>query len=195
MLQAIQSALASTDLGEAALKDKPSTRGLYRVRIPYPEGLMDAPGKTAWVDTKKNEFFLNVHGGMPRPDGTQINAWYGPISLDVAAPASDGQLSDASRAKLMEEFNKNRLAGTLQWERGQTPIERRPNVVHEEELIHEKHPDGFTYTAVLKVGESWRPPSEHADPDSVKEFYVKRTGGLAGLTQHAGPFSLGSTDD
>ncbi len=81
VLGQVQNALTSTNWHDKLLPKKPSTTGLFQVSIPYPPGLMDAPGKTAWFDPKKDQFFLNVHGGMPRPDGTQVNAWYGPIPV------------------------------------------------------------------------------------------------------------------
>lgn len=56
-------------------------------------------------------------------------------------------------------------------------------------MMREKHPDGFAYTAMIPVG-ALTPTAPRADPNKVESFWVKRTGGIAGMTQYAGPFSI-----
>lgn len=76
--------------GKGARLDKaPDTRKLHMVRLPYPKHIQDYPGRTAFLDAKKNEFYLCVAAGPFAPPELQVQ-WFGPISLDkpAAAPAS-----------------------------------------------------------------------------------------------------------
>jgi hypothetical protein len=56
-------------------------------------------------------------------------------------------------------------------------------------LKQERHPDGFAFEALIPVG-ALTPTAPRQDPNSVDTFWVRRTGGIAGLTQYAGPFSI-----
>ena len=55
--------------------------------------------------------------------------------------------------------------------------------------MRERHPDGFAYSALVPVG-ALAPGAPALDPNKVNQFFVRRTGGIAGLTDFAGPFSL-----
>lgn len=56
-------------------------------------------------------------------------------------------------------------------------------------LMSEKHPDGFSYTALVPVG-ALSPTAKALDPNKAKSFFIERTGGFAGLTQYTGPVSI-----
>jgi hypothetical protein len=56
------------------------------------------------------------------------------------------------------------------------------------ELFRERHPDGFTFTAMFPTGPLV--PGSGRDPNEATSFYVRRDGGLAGLSQLSGPFKL-----
>ena len=56
------------------------------------------------------------------------------------------------------------------------------------DLYKERHPDGFAYTALVPAG-ALRPGVE-PDLSNVKNFFVERSGGFAGMTRVAGPISL-----
>ncbi len=56
-------------------------------------------------------------------------------------------------------------------------------------LKKDAHPDGYKYEALIPLG-ALTPTAPQADPNTVGSFWVKQTGGLAGLTQFAGPFNI-----
>jgi hypothetical protein len=56
-------------------------------------------------------------------------------------------------------------------------------------LETEKHPDGYSYTAYLPVG-ALSPTAPQMNPELVKQMYIERTGGLAGLTESTGPIDI-----
>lgn len=56
-------------------------------------------------------------------------------------------------------------------------------------LKKERHPDGFAFEALIPVG-ALTPTAPRQDPNGVDTFWVRRTGGIAGLTQYAGPFTI-----
>jgi hypothetical protein len=91
----------------------------------------------------------------------------------------------ATKAKLLKAFDKLAKAGSLHY--GNTPpagvrFVRVP-------LKAENHPDGFSYTALIPVG-ALRPGVKPLDPNKAKDFVIERSGGFAGITQYAGPFSI-----
>ncbi len=75
-------------------------------------------------------------------------------------------------------------AGT-QWHNSM-PIGSRFETVF---LSRERHPDGFQFEALIPTG-AMTPTAPQKDPNTVDTFWVRRTGGIAGLTQYAGPFTL-----
>ena len=56
-------------------------------------------------------------------------------------------------------------------------------------LKQEPHVDGFAFEAMIPVG-AMTPTAPRQDPNTVDSFWVRRTGGIAGLTTFAGPFTL-----
>lgn len=190
----VETAMARVDWGDTKLDAAPRLAGLYQMKLPYPEGLMDAPMKSAYVDPKKDQFYVHVYGGMPRPGGHQTSNWYGPIPLHGAAPTdADRTLTARSVTQLRATFAKFNDSGALKWTADSPPFSRS-QLLHEKELLRERHPDGFTYTAVLHVG-MFSDRNSALDPDQVNQFWVKREGGLAGTTMWAGPFSKEEGDN
>jgi hypothetical protein len=52
--------------------------------------------------------------------------------------------------------------------------------------------DNYSYAAMVPVG-ALAPGADVSDPNKATEIYIQRSGGLAGLTEYAGPIKLGST--
>lgn len=87
--QRIEGKLGSPELATPLAK-APDTRNLFLVRLPNPPGSADMPTRNAFVDTRKNEFYLSISGGFIPSLPVR---WYGPAQLDdivaqqTAAPA------------------------------------------------------------------------------------------------------------
>jgi hypothetical protein len=179
-------ALAAIENGVGAkLKSEPKLKGLFPLQLSNPlDVARDLPMQTAFVDMKKGTFFLKVEGGFVVDPSAKF---YGPFALAEKAPAS--ALSDQRIGEIRAAFNQANLAGTLNWQpRG--VIEGHLGVRFERvELMRERHPDGYAYTAYVPVG-ALSPTAPKADPNTVREVYIERTGGLAGWTQSVGPLTI-----
>lgn len=57
------------------------------------------------------------------------------------------------------------------------------------EMMRERHPDGYQFDVMVPVG-ALTPTAPRTDPNKVDSFWVRRSGGFAGLTQYAGPFTI-----
>ena len=100
-------------------------------------------------------------------------------------PEARPQVSKARTEAMIAAYNS---AKNVAWHNSM-PLGQRFESVP---LMREKHPDGFAYEAMIPVG-ALTPTAPRTDPNKVDTFWVRRTGGLAGLTQYAGPFTLGKT--
>ena len=91
----------------------------------------------------------------------------------------------ATKDKLLKQFNKLSTAGTVKYG-GAPPAGVRFVRVP---LKADRHPDGYSYTALIPVG-NLKPGSKPLDPNKAKDFVIERSGGIAGITQYAGPFAV-----
>ncbi|MBI1945809.1 MAG: hypothetical protein HYS27_08940 [Deltaproteobacteria bacterium] len=98
-----------------------------------------------------------------------------------------GEVTPERTAELIKTMQEAQLAQQLKWNRDGVPLGRR---MLEVPLMQERRPDGFSYTALIPVG-TLSPTGGMLDPNKVDTFYVRRTGGIAGLTQYAGPLTIG----
>ncbi len=175
----IQAKLSSIDYG-SPLVAAPDTKKLHLVRLPSDPRIMDAPSENAFLDPKKNEFYLCVHAGFMAPP-EMATQWYGPISLDKPKPVVSAQ----RQAQLLSAFETAENAGRIGWKAQGMPVGGRFERVS---LKADGHPDGYNYTALIPVG-ALSPTAPVADPNKVPTFYVERSGGFAGITMTAGPFT------
>ena len=128
--------------------------------------------------TKRNgEIKVKVDG-----DGTFISGSF------TRASQQGGEVTPERTAELIKTMQEAQLAQTLTWNRDGLPLGRR---MVEVPLMQERHPDGFSYTALIPVG-ALSPSGGMLDPNKVDTFYLRRTGGIAGLTQYAGPLTVGA---
>lgn len=104
-------------------------------------------------------------------------------------PRNANGVSDATLIALRGAASKALASKKIAWKpmAGGLPLGIRTLSVP---LFSEKHPDGFSYTALIPVG-VLAPGALTKDPNKVDSFYIQRTGGFAGLTQIAGPISRG----
>ena len=91
----------------------------------------------------------------------------------------------ATRQKLLKQFDKLSTAGVVKYGAHPPAGVRFVRVP----LKADRHPDGYAYTALIPVG-SLKPGAKPADPNKAKDFVIERSGGFAGITQYAGPFSI-----
>jgi hypothetical protein len=146
--------------------------------------MVDGNKLEAYVDASKKQFYLKSTGaGMGGPD-TIGPYWHGPISLSSANASP--KVSDATLSKMRGALNAS--MDSLEWRPPSQGVPLGVKVVRAP-LFAERHPDGFSYTAIIPVG-ALTPTAPTSDPNKAKQFYVERTGGIAGLTQVAGPISL-----
>jgi hypothetical protein len=180
-VEQIQAKLSTIDYG-SPLAAAPDTKKLHLVRLPSDPRIMDAPTENAFVDTKKNEFYLCVNNGFLAPSDIAVQ-WFGPISLDKA-PAAGG-VTAQRQAQLLSAFETAESAGGIGWKAQGMPVGGRFERVA---LKADGHPDGYNYTALIPVG-ALSPTAPVADPNKVPTFFVERSGGFAGITMTAGPFT------
>ena len=138
--------------------------------------------RQAYVDVAKKRFYL-VETRATATDHTRV---WGPLSLPkTEAPAVNG-VSAARADELRKEFGSLSQRGLIHYSRTGLPLGTR---MVEVPLMRERHPDGYAYSALIPVG-ALTPTAPQLDPNKVKEFYVRRTGGIGGLTDFAGPFTI-----
>ncbi len=105
----------------------------------------------------------------------------GPM-IHPAKPEAKTAVSQKHTEAMIKAFNG---AKNVQWHNSM-PLGSR---FESSPMMREKHPDGFAFTAMIPVG-ALTPTAPRADPNKVESFWVQRTGGIAGMTQYAGPFSI-----
>ncbi|MDP2341295.1 MAG: hypothetical protein Q8O67_10070 [Deltaproteobacteria bacterium] len=87
-------------------------------------------------------------------------------------------------AKMEKAFNDASAAGNVKWH-ASMPIGQRFETVS----IKRGTTDQDTLDALIPLG-AMTPTAPQADPNTVNSFWMKRSGGLTGLSQYAGPFSI-----
>ncbi|MCC7070110.1 MAG: hypothetical protein IT383_02240 [Deltaproteobacteria bacterium] len=136
----------------------------------------------AYVDVAKKRFYL-VETRPTLTDNTRV---WGPLALPKAEAPAQTTVTPARADELRREFGSLSQRGLIHYKRDGLPLGVR---MVEVPLMQERHPDGYAYSALIPVG-ALSPTAPMADPNKVKEFYVRRTGGIAGLTDYAGPFTV-----
>jgi hypothetical protein len=113
----------------------------------------------------------------------------GPAPADGATggPAGDSSVKPARAAAIRKVFDDAEKKG-IAW-KSSMPIGQRFESVP---LKQERRPDGYAYEALIPVS-AMVPNARRKDPNDVDTFWMRRTGGVAGRTQYAGPFSLPTT--
>lgn len=182
----IERALEGVDLG-AALACEPDVSKMHHVFLRDARPV-DGDRRDAYLDADKGEIYLKVTGaGMAGPH-TVGPFWYGPIALPEENPlAVRPEKADAMR----RIFNDVSARGLVEWKSPDMALPQDLPTVRVP-LMKERHPDGFTYTAIVPGGRNPFMPQEvpGVDPNSANRFWVERSGGIAGITEIAGPFSL-----
>lgn len=129
--------------------------------------------------------------------GGMVTTMKAPSDQEDGGPApADGQSGGpaggsgvkASRVAAMQKTVAAAEDKGISW-KSSMPIGQRFESVL---LKHERRPDGFVYEALIPVG-AMAPHAPRKDPNDVDTFWVRRTGGIAGRTQYAGPFTVGAT--
>ncbi len=112
----------------------------------------------------------------------------GPAPTDGGNGPSGGSGVKPARVAAMQKAFAAAQNEGIAWKTSM-PIGQRFEAVL---LERERRPDGFSFEALIPVG-ALAPSAPRKDPNDVDSFWVRRTGGLAGRTHFAGPFSLGSS--
>jgi hypothetical protein len=92
--------------------------------------------------------------------------------------------------RIMSQWNNASRGQSLDWKRSDDLLKPTEGY-YREPLSTEKHPDGFSYTALIATG-PLKQGVAAGDPNKAKSYYVERTGGFAGITQICGPFQMPS---
>lgn len=100
-------------------------------------------------------------------------------------PGGELQVKPALAERMRKIFTKVNTAGLINWQAAMPLGVRFVRVP----LYQERHPDGFSYTALVPVG-ALAPKAKLNDPNKAEMFYVERSGGIAGITSYSGPFPL-----
>jgi hypothetical protein len=157
------------------------------IQIPLSDLGVQAIGgsnRTAYVDIVKKRFYLSE--GPVGADAT--TKFWGPLSLpkiDVAKPETPSVISETRKNLIMTVWRDIESRGAVDF-KPSLPLGVRMASVP---LYRERHPDGFAFEVLVPTG-ALSPTAPQKDPNKVDEFYIRRTGGIAGLTQFAGPFSV-----
>jgi hypothetical protein len=142
----IEAALDGLDRSSKALDEAPRVRNLHEVQL-HDNRPADGERLDAFVDTRKDEFYLKSTGaGMAGPD-TIGPFWYGPFPLE--------ELSDTQRvAHRIDEWSLSRDAGL------QTSRTHTPRVADVEDLGNDE------FKVTLKAV-NWQDPSDVRDSKDV----------------------------
>jgi hypothetical protein len=113
----------------------------------------------------------------------------GPAPVDGASggPAGGSGVKPARVAAMRKALDDAETKG-LSW-KSSMPIGQRFETVP---LKQERRPDGYAFEALIPVG-AMAPGAPRKDPNDVDTFWARRTGGIAGRVQYAGPFSLSTS--
>ena len=113
----------------------------------------------------------------------------GPAPVDGASggPAGGSGVKPARVAAMRKALDDAETKG-LSW-KSSMPIGQRFETVP---LKQERRPDGYAFEALIPVG-AMAPGAPRTDPNDVDTFWARRTGGIAGRVQYAGPFSLSTS--
>jgi hypothetical protein len=131
------------------------------------------------------------NGGLSKTERADLNKLLDEVGDKFDADAKtrlsgflkgdDGlKITTARRDHIVGALEKAEGAGKMQWANG-FPLGTR---MVEVPLKHENHPDGYTYTALIPVG-ALAPGAKEVDPNTVNNAWIRRSGGLAGMTQYA----------
>ena len=179
--QSVNDVLATVRLDAKGIEKPRGLSKLVAVQLSDPR-MLGGPVRTAFVDVAKHTFFLSED----RPTMDQKTKFWGPFALPKAEPKPASPVTDARLADIRKAFNG---AHNLNYKMGSVAMSHLGANFKRVEIMSEKHPDGYTYTAYLNVG-ALSPTAPEMDANLVPEFYVERSGGLAGLTQWAGPITI-----
>lgn len=127
------------------------------------------------------------HGGGAGGGGGVMHTMKAPSDSEdnggpMIHPPKPQTVSQKHTEAMIKAFNG---AKNIQWHNSM-PLGQR---FESSPMMREKHPDGFAFTAMIPVG-ALTPTAPRTDPNKVDTFWVQRTGGIAGMTQYAGPFSI-----
>lgn len=131
-------------------------------------------------------------GGKHRGVGGRVDVAKGDVEA-VRRWLAKPVLPRARLEVLRRTFERLDRAGTLSWTPGGVAEHHRGVRFAKVELSRERHADGFTFTAWIPLG-ALTPGGRAREPGAVGEFYVERTGGLAGLTLSVGPLGVTGAD-
>lgn len=156
------------------LSKAPTTRGMHQLLI-EDQRPFDGPLLEAFVDPKKDQVFIKAtpsgFGGNTTP------VWY---RSSVKLKGDESGVTEKTVNKLRAAFAQAAKAGL---EYGEPNAGAPLGVKYVRvPLMQEKHPDGYSYTALIPVGTVY-PGAKVSDPNKVSQFFVERSGGFAGFTQ------------
>ncbi len=159
----------------------PSTRGLHKLEI-RDQRPVDGPLTEAFIDAKKDVVYIkSTPSGF---GGNTTPTWY---KTNIKLQADEPKVSDKTVAKLRSALANALAEGSVDFLPPGTglPLGVKYERVH---LMAQKHPDGYSFTALIPVGTVY-PGAKEKDPNKATSFFVERTGGIAGWTQIGGPIS------
>lgn len=192
---------AKEDLG--ALLAKGKSTGVTKAQLAEVSQWLNAPKtELATAQRELGDGGLGPHRTLKYPsDGEDAGGGgnTGPIFRTMKAPsdsedAGGGPLIHPPKPSAIKQdrldtmkqvFKVAEQAGRVQWHNSM-PLGQRFESAF---LSRENHPDGFSFSTMVPVG-ALTPTAPKADPNGVNTFWIQRTGGIAGMTQYAGPFDF-----
>jgi hypothetical protein len=170
---------------DAPMAKKPDVSRLFLVQVSAPLDMArDLPDEKAYVNLKTGQFYVRTEGGFVQNPSAKF---FGPFQLPpVAEPRTSSPVSDGKMATMVQAFNDSK--STLSF---------TPGAVFQQHMGEEfvavplvkGIDDEYSYTAYLPTG-ALAPNATETPADLVNQMYIERTGGLAGLTETAGPIGL-----
>lgn len=109
----------------------------------------------------------------------------GGSTLPPLKPDLKPQVKKAHIDEIKKTFNDAVKDDKVQWSK-KMPVGQRFESV---DISRVTHPGDDQFTALIPTG-ALTPTATQKDPNRVDTFWVKRSGGLTGITHYAGPFSL-----
>jgi len=162
--------------------DSDSGKKIGKAEVQKALKTLEGDGKVTAKETKAAKDLLQK-GALTPGAADALQAF-----VERHEPRTSHNLKPALKSAVLSTFNADNTRGTVHW-LASMPLGPQ---FHTEELMRETHTGGFAFSVMVQTG-ALNPTAPQIDPNQAKQFWIKRTGGFAGVTQYAGPFTMPKT--
>jgi hypothetical protein len=167
----------NASIRQAQKADSASGKKISKAEVQKALTNLEADGKVSRTETKAAKDLL-AKGSLTAGAATTLQAF-----VDRHDAPKGDKLNAGVASAILSKFNAANGRGKVEWHPSM-PIGAQ---FFRQELMREKHPDGYAFTVLVPQG---RVGGDKADPNKAKQYWIERSGGLAGLKSFAGPFDM-----